>query len=73
MKFIFSFFIKIYQFLFSSHSGAFRNFYFFPIQCRFEESCSNFALRVIKEKGAIKGTALALKRIGQCHPFHNHK
>lgn len=72
MKFILSFLIRIYQSLFSPYSGAFRNFYFFQSQCKFEESCSNFALRVIKEKGAINGMKLAVQRISQCHPKRAH-
>jgi len=72
MKFILSFFIRIYQLLFSPQSGAFRNFYLFHTQCKFEESCSNFALRAIKENGAINGVKLAIKRIGQCHPRHHY-
>jgi hypothetical protein len=72
MKFILSFLIRIYQYLFSPYSGAFRNFYFFQSQCKFEESCSNFALRVIQEKGAINGVKLAVQRISQCHPWHIH-
>jgi putative membrane protein insertion efficiency factor len=37
--------------------------------CRFEPSCSAYALEVITTHGARQGTWLALKRVGRCHPF----
>lgn len=37
--------------------------------CRFEPSCSAYADEAIRRHGAIKGCALALKRIGRCHPW----
>ncbi|WP_301291083.1 membrane protein insertion efficiency factor YidD [Robbsia andropogonis] len=37
--------------------------------CRFEPSCSKYALIAIRQHGAIKGWRLALRRIGRCrHP-----
>ena len=38
--------------------------------CRFEPSCSHFAEEAIARHGFFRGTALALARIGRCHPFH---
>jgi len=38
--------------------------------CRFEPSCSRFAEQAIARHGFFRGTALALARIGRCHPFH---
>lgn len=38
--------------------------------CRFYPSCSEWAKQAIETYGALKGTALALKRILSCHPFH---
>ena len=38
--------------------------------CRFSPTCSEYALVAIDRYGALKGTGLALKRIGRCHPFH---
>ena len=38
--------------------------------CRFEPSCSRFAEQAISRHGFFRGTALALARIGRCHPFH---
>lgn len=39
--------------------------------CRFEESCSEFTKRSIKEKGVIAGSVLGIKRIVSCQPFSN--
>lgn len=38
--------------------------------CRFSPTCSEYAIIAIDRYGAWKGTGLALKRIGRCHPFH---
>ena len=38
--------------------------------CRFHPSCSDYAREAIERHGAIQGTALALRRIGRCHPWH---
>lgn len=42
----------------------------FPPTCRFQPTCSNYALTAIARFGAIKGSILAAKRILRCHPFH---
>lgn len=38
--------------------------------CRFYPSCSRYGLEAIEVHGAFKGSWLAVKRIGRCHPFH---
>tara|TARA_Y100000992_G_scaffold218124_1_gene150809 strand:- start:130 stop:324 length:195 start_codon:yes stop_codon:yes gene_type:complete len=43
----------------------------FPSTCRFHPTCSAYAIDVILEKGVIKGTILAIKRVSKCHPWHN--
>lgn len=40
-----------------------------PQRCRFEPTCSAYAQQAISERGAVVGTALALRRIGRCHPW----
>jgi putative membrane protein insertion efficiency factor len=42
----------------------------FPPRCRFQPTCSQYALTAIDRFGAIKGTILATKRILSCHPWH---
>lgn len=37
--------------------------------CRFLPTCSAYAIEAIARHGAWRGTGLALKRIGACHPF----
>ena len=38
--------------------------------CRFYPSCSEYAKEAIERHGAAKGSWLAVKRIGRCHPYH---
>ena len=42
----------------------------FPPSCRFQPTCSQYALEAIATHGTIKGGWLAISRIGRCHPFH---
>ena len=37
--------------------------------CRFEPSCSRYALDAIETHGALAGSWLALKRIARCQPW----
>jgi putative membrane protein insertion efficiency factor len=37
--------------------------------CRYEPSCSAYALEALREYGAFRGVWLAMKRIGRCHPW----
>ncbi|MDO8963551.1 MAG: membrane protein insertion efficiency factor YidD [Coriobacteriia bacterium] len=41
-----------------------------PPACRFEPTCSTYALTSVERFGVVRGGWLALKRIGRCHPFH---
>jgi putative membrane protein insertion efficiency factor len=40
-----------------------------PQRCRFEPTCSVYALQAISERGAVVGSALALRRIARCHQW----
>lgn len=37
--------------------------------CRFEPSCSAYALEALKQHGAAAGTVLTVGRILRCHPW----
>jgi putative membrane protein insertion efficiency factor len=41
-----------------------------PSQCRFHPSCSAYALEALEVHGAARGTWLAVRRIGRCHPWN---
>ena len=39
--------------------------------CRFSPTCSAYALEAISTHGPVRGTWLAVRRVGRCHPFHS--
>ncbi len=53
--------VRIYQYAVSPMLG--RN-------CRFDPSCSDYAVQALRRHGAFKGFWLALRRLGRCHPWH---
>ena len=38
--------------------------------CRFEPSCSHYAVACLASHGAWRGGLLSLVRVCKCHPFH---
>lgn len=40
-----------------------------PAACRYYPSCSTYALEALEKHGAWRGSWLAIKRVGRCHPF----
>jgi putative membrane protein insertion efficiency factor len=41
-----------------------------PPACRFEPTCSVYAIQAIETHGPFKGFVLAAKRVLRCHPIH---
>jgi uncharacterized protein len=39
-------------------------------RCRFYPSCSAYAVEAVQLHGAVRGSWLAIRRLGRCHPFH---
>lgn len=52
--------VRLYQLVLSPWLGG---------ACRFEPSCSHYAAGAIERHGAWRGSWLALRRLGRCHPF----
>lgn len=54
-------FVKAYRLLLSPFLGN---------NCRYYPTCSEYAVTALGRHGALKGSWLAAKRIGRCHPWH---
>lgn len=39
-------------------------------RCRFHPTCSHYAQEALQARGPYRGSWLALRRIGRCHPWH---
>ena len=61
MKFLLTGLIRIYRVLISPLS---------PPACRFQPTCSQYAIEAIERFGPMYGSWLAVRRILRCHPFH---
>ena len=53
--------IKLYQVTISPFLGQ---------NCRFEPTCSRYAIEAFTHFNFVKATYLSVKRILKCHPFH---
>ena len=60
MKHVLTALIRAYQLFLSPLMGR---------HCRFEPSCSRYAIEAIDRHGAWRGSWLAMRRIGRCHPW----
>ncbi len=38
-------------------------------RCRYFPTCSEYALEAVERHGAARGSWLAARRLGRCHPF----
>ena len=52
--------IHLYRWLISPWLGA---------NCRYQPTCSRYALEALEKHGAWRGSLLAIRRIGRCHPW----
>ena len=59
MSKVFLLLIKVYKLAISPY---------WPGQCRYDPTCSDFTAEAIRSRGALAGSWLALRRIGRCHP-----
>jgi putative membrane protein insertion efficiency factor len=53
--------IRLYQYFLSPWVGN---------HCRFHPTCSEYACNAIGKYGSLRGSWLALRRLGRCHPWH---
>ncbi|HWL58086.1 MAG TPA: membrane protein insertion efficiency factor YidD [Paracoccus sp. (in: a-proteobacteria)] len=37
--------------------------------CRFQPTCSAYALEALERHGALRGSLLTLRRLSRCHPW----
>jgi len=40
-----------------------------PPSCRFEPSCSHYAMEALRQHGAMRGTVLTVRRLLRCNPW----
>lgn len=52
--------VKGYRLLLSPWLGS---------SCRFEPTCSSYALQALQRHGAASGSCLTLRRLSRCHPW----
>ncbi len=52
--------IRAYRIVFSPWVGH---------NCRYQPTCSAYAMEALQRHGAWRGTWLTLRRIGRCHPL----
>ena len=52
--------IKFYRYLISPY---------FPSNCRYQPTCSEYFIDCLKLNGALKGFLLGIRRILRCHPI----
>lgn len=60
MKYLLIGFLKAYRALISPLYGQ---------VCRYHPSCSAYALGAVTEHGSVRGSWLAVRRLGRCHPW----
>jgi len=54
------FIVRSYQLLLAPFAGG---------ACRFDPTCSAYALTAIETHGLVRGLFLAIRRVARCHPL----
>ena len=39
-------------------------------RCRFQPTCSGYAIEAVQIHGVLRGGWMSVRRIGRCHPFN---
>lgn len=52
--------VRAYRLIFSPWIGY---------NCRYQPTCSAYAMEALEKHGALKGSYLTIRRIGRCHPL----
>lgn len=52
--------VRVYRLAISPWLGA---------NCRYDPSCSAYTIEALQLHGVLKGSGLAARRIGRCHPW----
>ncbi|UWR23010.1 membrane protein insertion efficiency factor YidD [Sulfitobacter sp. S190] len=60
LAFVVSLPVRFYRLVFSPWVG---------FNCRYQPTCSAYAMEALQKHGAFKGSLLAARRISRCHPW----